>query len=222
MRAQEFITEAVGDNLVYHATTLQGLKGMIQSGAIQPSTTKTAHGWGGGGTGDYGSVSLTRDRNYFPFDFTDVQIVLDRDALAQNFRIQPYNFGGRYESEERVDRPIPFNSRYVKGVMYRNDAPSRPMMAALRKLGIPVAPYRELPAVNRRYAYTINPADYGDQRLDWKITDQSGDQTWRRLNNMTAAEAKAAYEKYEHDFTPVAQRGNPDYPQRYRLIPDKG
>jgi len=222
MRAQEFITEAVGDNLVYHATTLQGLKGMIQSGAIQPSTTKTAHGWGGGGTGDYGSVSLTRDRNYFPFDFTDVQITLNRDALAQNFRIQPYNFAGRQESEERVDRPIPLTSRYVRSIGYRNKPPSRPMVAALKKLGIPVVPYRELPGVNRRYDYTINPADYGDRKLNWKITDQTGDGVWKRLPNMTAAEAKAAYEKYEHDFTPVAQRDNPDYPKRYRLLPDTG
>jgi hypothetical protein len=222
MLIRELIAEAVTDNVVYHATTLQGLKGMIQTGAIQPSSAETAHGWGGGGGGDHGSVSLTRDRNYFPFDFTDVQLTLNRDALAQNFRIQPYNFAGRYESEERVDRPIPLTSRYVRSISYRNRSPSKPMLAALKKLGIPVEPYRELPGVNRRYDYTINPADYGDQKLDWKITDQSGDLTYRRLSNLTAAEAKAEYEKYEHAFTPLAQRGNPDYPKRYRLLPDRG
>jgi len=222
MRAHEFITEAVTDNVVYHATTLQALKGMIQSGTIQPSSAETAHGWGGGGTGDHGSVSLTRDRNYFPFDFTDVQIVLNRDALAQNFRIQPYNFGGRSESEERVSRPIPLTSRYVRSISYRNKPPSKPMQAALKKLGIPVESYRELPNVNRQYVYKFDPAAYGNQKRDWNITDLSGDVVWKRLSGMTAGEAKSAYEKYEHDFTPVAQRDNPDYPKRFRLVPVGG
>jgi hypothetical protein len=205
MRASEFITEAVGDNVVYHATTLQGLKGMIQSGAIQPSSAETAHGWGGGGTGDYGSVSLTRDRNYFPFDFTDVQITLNRDALAQNFRIQPYNFAGRQESEERVDRPIPLTSRYVRSISYRNKPPSRPMVAALKKLGIPVVPYRELPAVNRQYVYKFDPADYGSERQNWQILDQN-DVGWGRLRDMTAAEAYAEFQRTRD-------------PAKYRLVP---
>lgn len=219
MRAHEFITEAVTDNVVYHATTLQGLKGMIQSGAIQPSSAKTAHGWGGGGTGDHGSVSLTRDRNYFPFDFTDVQIVLDRDALAQNFKIQPYNFGGRSESEERVARPIPLTSRYVRSISYRNKPPSKPMQAALKKLGIPVESYRELPNVNRQYVYKFDPAAYGNQKRDWNITDLSGDVVWKQLSGMTATQAQEALDDYESRMKPTAHKNNPDYPKRYRLMP---
>ena len=220
MKISEIIAESVHDNLVYHATTLQGLQGMIKSGQILPSGEKTAHGWGGGGIGDHGSISLTRDRNYFPFDFTDVQITLDRDALANNIKIRPHNFGGRYEAEERVDRAVPFTSRYVKQVSFRNDPPSRSMQAELKKLGISVQQYRELPPVNRQYDYSINPKDHGDQKLDWRIEDNNGT-SWKRLTDMTASEAQSVLDDYEMRMKPAAQRDNPDYPKRYRLVQDK-
>lgn len=35
MRAHEFITENISGNYLYHATSADGLKGILQSGAIE-------------------------------------------------------------------------------------------------------------------------------------------------------------------------------------------
>jgi hypothetical protein len=214
MRINEILFEAVTDNYLYHSTTARGLKGMLKNGKILPSTAELAHGSGGGGIGDHGSISLSRDRHYFPFDETDIQIVLDRTALAQNFRIKPYNFAGRYESEERIDSPIPFNSRYVKGIVFRNDAPSRAVAAALKKLGIAVQDYRPLPAANIRSKvdFSVDPADYGDEKLDWKIADiENPNSRWKTLRNSTADAAVAWFNDFDKKY---------GYSGRFRLMVD--
>ena len=212
MRINEILIEAVTDNYLYHSTTARGLQGIIKSGKILPSTAELAHGSGGGGIGDHGSISLSRDRHYFPFDETDIQIVLDRSALAQNFRIKPHNFAGRYESEERIDSPIPFNSRYVKGIVFRNDPPSKPVASALKQLGIAVQDYQPLPPANIRskIKFDIDPTDHGNEKLDWKIVEiENPDVTWKTLSNSTADTAVAWF----NDF-------NKKYGGRYRLMVD--
>jgi predicted chitinase len=219
MRANEFIAEAVNDNYLYHSTTPSGLKGMIRSGTIQPSTAKLAHGGGGGGIGDHGAVSLSRDKHYFPFDETDIQIVLNRSALEKNFRIKPHNFAGRYEAEERIDKPIPFNSRYVKGIVFRNEPPNSAMSSELKQLGIDVQEYRPLPPsdVYSKVDFTVDPKEYGDEKLDWKITsidDPKG--VWKRARNITADQAVAWFNDYDKKMrSPNSNTG------QYRLIVDE-
>jgi hypothetical protein len=219
VRAQEFIVEAVSDNYLYHSTTLRGLKGMISSGTIQPSTAKLAHGSGGGGIGDHGAISLSRDKHYFPFDETDIQIVLDRSALKKNFRIKPYNFAGRYEAEERITNPIPFNNRFIKGVVFRNDPPNKSILSALKKLGIDVQEHQPLPLSNAysKVDFTVDPKDYGDKKLDWKITSiDDPNSVWKRAKNITADQAVAWFNDYDKKM-----RSPNSNTSQYRLIVDE-
>ena len=79
--------------------------------------------------GIYGSVSLTRNKNFPKIDRAipkECFIVLDGEKLSENYKIKPYQFPG-YEdqSEEMVNRPIKNLNRYIKSVcIYENNLDS--------------------------------------------------------------------------------------------------
>jgi hypothetical protein len=138
MRITEIISEAVGPNYLYHTTTKEGLLGMLRTGSILPSNPKIAHGWGFGGVGDHGDISMTRDPGYWAFgEITTAKLVLDREAIKQRLKMTPY--GSRGEFEERVSRPIPFTNKFVKKVIFMGDdgPPTNWVKSKLRQLGIP-------------------------------------------------------------------------------------
>ena len=125
MRANEFITERKMADL-YHYTPIFNVVSILKSGKINPSSEvydQASYGW----------TSLTRN-SYYDTAATSrspipARFVIDQGMLANNHRIEPYDWVfdpkgeaeqddetelRRYESEERVKGPI--SIRYIKSI----------------------------------------------------------------------------------------------------------
>jgi hypothetical protein len=142
----EIINE--GKNLLFHKTTAKGLNKIVRSGQIDVSSRKTTPR--DFDYGDYGNVSLTRDRNWSHFndDANAVTISISGQALQHHFDVKPFNWQSNIdptkvasdEQEERVNKPIPFNKLYIKAVHIGYDVEelNRGLIDKIRRMGIPV------------------------------------------------------------------------------------
>lgn len=146
MRITEIITEAA--NLLYHKTEANRLNGMAKRGYIGVSSPElTNPDWD---YEDYGSVSLTRNPDWYHYndEANAVMIVVDANALRQLSDVKSHAWSSGYdgvgpadsEEEERIGQNIPFNRQYIKQVIvhYNEDQIKPKTLAWLKASGIPV------------------------------------------------------------------------------------
>ena len=85
------------DAPLYHCTTLENAMKILNSGFIKGSYYSHK-----------GGVSLTRNKNYWVNDESEIQFEIDQRKLSQTMKIEPYAYFNRkkgtrnYESEEVV------------------------------------------------------------------------------------------------------------------------
>ena len=105
------LIEAKQAGPLYHFTSFDGLKGILESNTLKvgdDSNFETG--------GNPGSISLTRNKNlwYFPY-----RIELDGDKLSNNYKITPYQWsGGEHKSEweESIDKDIKNIKSYITSI----------------------------------------------------------------------------------------------------------
>ena len=107
----DILKEAKQAGTLYHFTSFNGLKGILNSNTLKvgdDSNFETG--------GNKGNISLTRDKNlwYFPY-----RIELDGDKLSNNYKITPSQWDGgehKSEQEEYINRDIKNINLYITGV----------------------------------------------------------------------------------------------------------
>ena len=192
MRAQEFITEAVGGNYLYHgAPNGKTILAILKSGFIK---TQEQFDFDRNPNDDSDAanppvISLSRDKLLrFPAGDAVAQFVIDKDALRRAGIItkpMPGGGYGRIESEERAYKDIPLKAPYVVALQY--DPALKIPKAVLdiaQQAGIKIAPW--VPVIKRATMATsaaiplatryTNPAalyiqtdDHGPGPTNWSI-----------------------------------------------------
>ncbi len=131
------ITEGRDADL-YHTTDLDGVVGILTSGAIKPKNVYSDRE--AGEEAEIGPrISLSRD---FDFDLGDFKLVVDQRRLAQTHRITPYTPEEmrdevENEAEEYVQKPIPIS--YISAIYleFEDDA-SDELKQLAKRAGIPL------------------------------------------------------------------------------------
>jgi len=125
MRAQEFITEAVGGNYLYHgAPDGKTIMAILKSGFIkaQEQFDFDRNPNDDSDEANPPVISLSRDKLLrFPAGDAVAQFVIDKDALRRAGIItkpMPGSGYGRIESEERAYKDIPVKAPYVVSLQY--------------------------------------------------------------------------------------------------------
>ena len=147
MRAEEFILEAVGGNYLYHGvpdgpTVMRILK----SGYIKPHEPFQFDQ--DPDDPEPKNISLSRSQYLrFPYGHAVAQFVVDKDALTRAGIIARPKVGAmmhyKYETEERVYKPIPVRAPFVVAIQFDpNLKIPKAFLNHAAKLGVKVEPWR--------------------------------------------------------------------------------
>lgn len=152
MRANEFISEDVGPNLLYHGVPNGNVvTRILKSGIIKVNEPfeLDAESEKEAGIESLPRISLTRDQYlHFPYGGGVAQFVINRDALKQyGYKIRPTvsaGMPGKYEKEEQVYKNIPLRSPFVVELQYDPDIKiPKTLLARAKELGIKLSPWRK-------------------------------------------------------------------------------
>lgn len=169
-------------NVLYHKTHTSNVLKMIDSGKIELTSAMSAIA---DGNINYGYLyylstarTVTGKYNYMSQGY--VQLVLDRDRLKSNYRIEAVDYwgegfrkhgGGIYEQEDRIlsNKPtIPFKGIVQEAHLVQEGDTDRltytlRLMAKLKRLGVKVYLYdnvKDAQVLNRRKAKTIDSSNF--------------------------------------------------------------
>jgi hypothetical protein len=147
MRAKEFIPEAVGDNYLYHGVPNgPTVMKILQSGYIK--THEPFEFDQDPNNPEPKNISLSRSQYLrFPYGFAVAQFVIDKDALQRAGIIAKPKVGAmmhyKYETEERVYKPIPVRAPFVVEIQFDpNLKIPKSFLDHAAELGIKVTPWR--------------------------------------------------------------------------------
>lgn len=159
MQIKEVLSEAAGDNFLYHHAAPEHFRGILRDGRIRVADYDDD-------TGEYctpGAICMTRSRQFGAYG-RPIMIVLKKQALQNSHRIEPATYylnppgpqtnrpgeytriprksaygpvSARGEQEERVYKDIPFTGRYIDRVVTSMRLNPK-ILQHLEQLGIPV------------------------------------------------------------------------------------
>lgn len=206
MNFEQFLTEGINDNFLYHNTSLIRLEKIIDSGEL---------------IGYNNFISFSRSKHYRSapgtFDNAEVRFVFDRKILNQRRKIESHadlsvssgnwqddktikGAASRWESEEQVKGPIPITKQYgliaievLKSVIDKHVK----YPVKVREEMIKKYVEEKIPKVKEGYFWN-------DVKKDWDIIFTSGQ---KKRHNL---------EKYRQNIEKIKQEI-----EEYKTFPDK-
>ena len=109
---------------LYHGTTYENALAILQSDELRAGVSNETETYG---------VSTTRNKDSA---YDQISLVLDRDALRQNYSVKPIyreSIFGLDLAEERINRTISNVSRYIKELRWNDDSKSNIHLKHLRR-----------------------------------------------------------------------------------------
>lgn len=161
MKICELLQEAVGGQYLYHGVPDgKTMMKILKSGALKPQPAfDFDRGSDDEDNPDPDRISLTRNQYlHFPYGYGVAQIVINKDALrTAGYKVTPAvgaMMHPKYETEERVFKPIPMKAPFVVEIQYDPDLEiPKTVFNQFKKAGIKVTPWRKAgqnPAVQKK------------------------------------------------------------------------